>query len=166
MQKNRVIRLVLGLSLLVSIAFVGSVQAGSHGAKPMEMIIEVSSPLGFDETVEKLKSNAKALGWKVPKKWAKNFQKNLKHVTKIDIGRNLVVEMCEPWAAAKLLVHDEYKKLLPMMPCSVAVYEKSDGKVYISMINMRVMSQMFKGKEIKDMVEELAPEMEQMLKMK
>lgn len=129
------------------------------------VIIEKESPLGFEETIDKLKSNAKALGWKVPKKWAKNFQKNLKHVTKVDIGRNLVVEMCEPWEAVKLLKHDKYKKFLSMMPCSVAIYEKSDGKVYISMMNMRMLSQMFEGKEVEELVTKLAPQMDQMLQM-
>ena len=87
-------------------------------------------------------------------------------VTKVDIGRSLVVEMCEPRAAVKLLVHDQYKKFLSMMPCSVAVYEKSDGKVYLSMMNIKMMGQMYKGqKEIDDLVASLAPQMEQMLTM-
>ena len=129
-----------------------------------EMVIEKASPLGFDETIEKLKSNAKELGWKVPSKWNKNFQKNLMHVTDIDVGRNLVIEMCEPFAAVELLVHDQYKKFLSMMPCSVAVYEKSDGKVYLSMMNIQLMGKMYKGqKEIDKLVTTLGPQMEQML---
>lgn len=128
------------------------------------MVIERASPLGFEETIVKLIENAKGLGWKVPKKWKKNFQKNLKRVAKVDVGRNLVIEMCEPHAAAKLLVHDQYKKFLSMMPCSVAVYEKSDGKVYLSMMNIQMMGQMYKGqKEIDEMVTTLGPQMEKML---
>jgi len=138
-------------------------QAADVGQAQQSVLIEVQSPIGFDETIAKLKSNAKKLGWKVPKKWAKNFQKNLKHVTKVDVGRNLVIEMCEPYAAVKLLVHDKYKKFLAMMPCSVAVYEKSDGKVYISMMNMRSLSKLFPGKEVEELVDELAPQMDQML---
>lgn len=130
------------------------------------MVIERASPLAFDATVDKLIKNAKKLGWKVPKKWKKNFQKNLKHVTKEDIGRNLVIEMCEPYAAVKLLKHDKYKMFLSMMPCSVAVYEKSDGKVYLSMMNIQMMGQMYQGqKEIEDLVNTLGPQMEEMLKM-
>ena len=130
------------------------------------MIIEKSSPLGFEETIDKLVANGKALGWKLPRKWRKNFQKNLKKVTKVDIGRSLVVEMCEPHAAVKLLTHDKYKKFLSMMPCSVAVYEKSDGKVYLSMMNIQMMGSMYKGqKEIDELVTNLAPQMEKMLTM-
>jgi len=131
-----------------------------------EMVIERASPLGFEETIVKLIENAKGLGWKVPKKWKKNFQKNLKRVAKVDIGKGLVIEMCEPHAAAKLLVHDQHKKFLSMMPCTVAVYEKSDGKVYLSMMNIQMMGQMYKGqKEIDEMVTELGPQMEKMLEM-
>ena len=128
------------------------------------LIVEKASPLGFQETIDKLISNGKSLGWKLPKKWRKNFQKNLKHVTKIDIGRNLVIEMCEPWAAVELLKHDKYKKFLSMMPCSVAVYEKSDGKVYLSMMNIQMMGSVYKGQpEIEKLVSDLAPQMEKML---
>lgn len=131
-----------------------------------EMVIEKASPLDFDQTVERLISNAKELGWKVPKKWAKDFQENLNKVTDVDIGKALVVEMCEPFAASELLVHDKYKKFLSMMPCSVAVYEKSDGKVYLSMMNIHLMGQMYKGqKEIDKLIANLAPQMEQMLDM-
>jgi len=129
-----------------------------------EMIVEKLSPLGFDETIAKIKKNAKALGWKVPKSWKKDFQKNLKKVTKEDIGKNLVFSMCEPWAAVKLLKHDKYKKFLAMMPCSFAVYEKSDGKVYASFMNIQLMGQMYKGqKEIEDLVNELGPHMVKMV---
>jgi len=129
-----------------------------------EMIVEKLSPLGFDETIAKIKQNAKALGWKVPKSWKKNFQKNLKKVTKKDIGKNLVFSMCEPWAAVKLLQHDKYKKFLAMMPCSFAVYEKSDGKVYASFMNIQLMGQMYKGQaEIEELVNELGPHMVKMV---
>lgn len=129
-----------------------------------EMIIEKASPLGFDETVARIKANAKELGWKVPKKWKKDFQKNLKKVTKQDIGKNLVFSMCEPFEAVKLLKHDKYKKFLSMMPCSFAVYEKSDGKVYASVMNIQMLGQMYKGeKEIEDLVNKLGPQMVQMM---
>ena len=132
----------------------------------MEMIIEKESPLGFDETIEKLIANAKDLGWKAPKKWRKNFQKNFIKVTDIDIGKALVIEICEPYAAAELMQNEKYKKLLSFMPCTIAVYDKSDGKTYISLMNMRVMGQLFPGQtEIEKMVAELAPQMDEMLDM-
>ena len=158
MKQLKVIAFLLPLMLIFGIPMSKAEQG---------MVIERSSPLGFDDTVAQLIKNAKELGWKVPKKWKKNFQKNLKYVTKQDIGRNLVIEMCEPYEAVKLLKHDKYKMFLSMMPCSVAVYEKSDGKVYLSMMNIQMMGQMYKGqKEIDDLVTKLGPQMEQMMVIK
>ncbi|MDJ0739425.1 MAG: DUF302 domain-containing protein [Gammaproteobacteria bacterium] len=139
--------------------------ADGHKGGPMDfkMLVEVVSPLGFEETLERIEANAKDLGWKVPKKWKVNFQKNMMKITDTDIGPNQVLKMCEPFAAAKLLVKDEYKQLAAMMPCTIAVYEKSDGKVYVAMMNLEVMGMMYGG-DVKDMADELAPQMAQMLK--
>ncbi len=149
------------------ICFVIFLLTGQSMAQAQEdMIIEVLSPLSLEETVDKLRANAKAQGWKAPKKWKRDFQKNFKRVAKVDIGRNLVISICQPWEAAKLLIHDKYKKFLSLMPCSIAVYEKSDGKVYISMMNIQMLGQMYKGeKEIEEMVNRLGPQMQKMLVM-
>ncbi len=128
-----------------------------------EMLVEVASPLGFEETLERLEKNAKALGWKVPGKWKVDFQRNLKKVTGTDIGPNRVIKMCEPKAAAKLLLKDEYKQLTAMMPCTIAVYQKSDGKTYISMMNLKAMGEMYGG-DVLTMTKELGPQMDQMLR--
>ena len=156
-------------SLVVLIAATAGISghalADEGGASPPEfkMLVEVESPLGFEETLTRIEANAKDLGWKVPKKWKVNFQKNMKKITDTDIGPNQVLKMCEPFAAAKLLVKDEYKQLAAMMPCTIAVYEKSDGKVYVAMMNLAVMGMMYGG-DVKDMADELAPQMDQMLK--
>lgn len=154
---NKLKKIVLLLPFLMVFGF-STAQASD------EMIIEKLSPLGFDETIARIKQNAKDLGWKVPKKWKKNFQVNLKHVTKEDVGKNLVFSMCEPWEAVKLLKHDKYKKFFAMMPCSFAVYKKSDGKVYASALNIQMMGQMYKGeKPIEDLVNKLGPQMVKMM---
>lgn len=155
---HKPIKTILILLTFLLAAGFQSVQASD------EMILEKESPLGFDETIARVKKNAKALGWKVPKKWKHNFQKNFLYVTKQDIGKNLVFSMCEPWEAVKLLKHDKYKKFLSMMPCSFAVYEKSDGKVYVSSMNIQMLGQMYKGqKEVEDLVNKLGPQMVKMV---
>ena len=93
---------------------------------PGFMIKEVASPYGFKETLAKVKAKAKSIGWKVPKKWNKDFRKNLQKTVKIDVGHVTVLKMCEPQAAADILIHDELKRLSVLMPCSVAVYDKAD----------------------------------------
>lgn len=136
----------------------------SLAGEPPQLLIERASPLTFEQTLARLEANAKALGWKVPGKWKVDFQRNLKKVTGTDIGPNQVIKMCEPHAAARLLSHDAYKQLAAMMPCTIAVYEKSDGKTYISMMNLEVMGQLYGG-EVAQMTAELAPQMTRMLRM-
>ncbi|MCB1792091.1 MAG: DUF302 domain-containing protein [Gammaproteobacteria bacterium] len=135
---------------------------GPAAGADFKMLVEVSSPLGFEETLDRLEANAKDLGWKVPSKWKVDFQQNLMKVTDTDIGPNRVIKMCEPFAAAELLVKDEYKMLTAMMPCTIAVYVKSDGKTYIAMMNLEAMGNMFGG-DVKKMSDELAPQMAKML---
>ncbi len=156
--------LVLALTGYVGIAALAVTTAHADQGSMPKMLIERESPLGFEETLEKLEANAKDQGWKVPKKWKVNFQQNLMRVTDVDIGKNQVIKMCEPFAAAKLLVKDEYKQLTAMMPCTIAVYEKSDGKTYVSMMNLAMMGAMYGG-DVLTMVEELAPQMEAMLQL-
>ncbi len=148
---------LLGVVLVATTAF-----AGPSYAEQPQFIIETPSPLGFKETLAKLEANAKALGWKAPKKWKINFQLNLKHVTGRDIGKTRVLGLCAPEAAADILEHDELKMLTAMMPCNIAVYEKSDGKTYISMLNMEALGDLY-GDVVKKAAAELAPQLKQML---
>lgn len=154
--------LIISLITAFSLMTTSSLMAEEMQGGMEDMFIEVPSPLGFEETLEEIEVNAKALGWKVPKKWKVNFQKNLKKVTDIDIGKNRVLKMCAPEPAAKLLVQDKYKKLTALMPCTIAVYEKSDGKVYISLLNMQIMGKMYGG-DLQKMADTLGPEMMEMV---
>jgi uncharacterized protein (DUF302 family) len=164
-MRKAIKKMVVGVAMLCSTTLPAIAdQGGATDAVQMpQMLLEVPSALGFEETLERLEANAKGLGWKVPQKWKVNFQRNLKKVTGTDIGPNKVLKMCEPHAAAKLLVKDEYKMLTAMMPCTIAVYNKSDGKTYISMMNLELMGKMYGG-DVADMALELAPQMAQMLK--
>ncbi|MGB5201879.1 MAG: DUF302 domain-containing protein [Sedimenticolaceae bacterium] len=157
-------RMLAGLLACAAMTWGGATIADPQVAPgKFEMLVEVPSPLGFEETLERLEQNAKAQGWKVPGKWKVDFQRNLKKVTGTDIGPNRVLKMCEPNAAAKLLLKDEYKQLTAMMPCTIAVYQKSDGKTYISMMNLKAMGEMYGG-DVLTMTEELGPQMDQMLR--
>ena len=153
---------LMGFAMLAAGAVSAEQQQAAAGT--IKMLIERPSPLGFEETLERIEENARDMGWKVPQKWKVDFQRNFEKITGTDIGPSRVLKMCEPFAAAKLLVKDEYKQLAAMMPCTIAVYEKTDGKTYIAMMNLDAMAQMYGG-DVKDMAAELAPQMEQMLKL-
>jgi len=66
------------------------------------------------------------------------------------------------------LLHAEavYEKELERKKvCTIAVYEKSDGKTYISMMNLEAMGKMYGG-DVLEMTQELGPQMEEMLNLK
>lgn len=140
---------------------VGAVVAVAIGfyTLPGMMIKEIPSPYSFEETLVKIEANAREMGWSVPSRWRINFQRNLLHVVRVDIGPNQVINICEPKSAAAILIHDELKRLTVMMPCTIAVYEKSDGITYISIMNMRGMGLMF-GDVLGEITDKLAPQME------
>ncbi len=147
------------ISFIVGIVVAAAI---GYSALPGMMVKEIPSPYSFDETLEKIEANAKAAGWKVPKSWKVNFQKNLLKVVKIDIGKNKLIKMCEPKAAADILIHDELKRLSVMMPCTIGVYEKSDGKTYITIMNMSILGLLF-GDVVDEITTKLAPQMEKMV---
>jgi uncharacterized protein (DUF302 family) len=157
-----IVSFIIGAVVGIGVLQLPAVQQMMGQSMGAQMLIEVESPLGFDETLVKLEENAKYAGWKVPSKWKVNFQKNLMKVTGTDIGKNQVLKMCEPDAAARMLVHDEYKLLTTMMPCTIAVYEKSDGKTYISLMNMEMLGMIYGGL-IAEIADELAPQMMEMI---
>ncbi|MEN8170793.1 MAG: DUF302 domain-containing protein [Pseudomonadota bacterium] len=74
-----------------------------------------------------------------------------------DPGRIKVLKLCHPSIASKMLTPDDSKYVGAMMPCSVAVYEKSDGSTYVSSMNMGLMATMFGG-EIGDTLNQVADE--------
>jgi len=90
-----------------------------------------------------VQDNAKAKGWVVPKVY--DFQTSMKKYKQPDPGRVKVVKLCQPVYAGKMLAHDDSKFVAAMMPCSIGIYEKSDGKVYVSSMNIGLMSKMFGG---------------------
>ncbi len=102
------------------------------------MIHETESPYGHEETIATIKQNAADLGWKVPKEY--DFQALLIKHGQPDPGRISVIKLCHPEIAARMLAQDENKFVSAMMPCSIGVYEKQDGKTYVASMNMKLMS--------------------------
>ena len=126
------------------------------------LVLEVQSPLGFEETLEHIEDQAKSIGWKVPKKWKANFQKNFMKIADKDIGPMKLLKMCEPYIAADLLEADKNKFLSVMMPCTFSVYQKSDGKTYVAMMNLERFAKAMGG-DVVPAMEKAWPDMLKMI---
>ncbi len=112
-------------------------------AAPGMMIHEAKSPYDFNTTVETIIANAESEGWTVPKVY--DFRKSIVDAGSDDVGRIKVIEMCQPEYASGLLGADDTKFVAVMMPCAVAVYEKSDGNTYVASMNVGIMGKVFGG---------------------
>jgi uncharacterized protein (DUF302 family) len=61
-----------------------------------------------------------------------------------------------------MLISDDRKKLSPMMPKGISVYEDSRGTVHIAMSNGKVMGKLFGG-EVEKIIEEVSLEVEEIM---
>jgi uncharacterized protein (DUF302 family) len=111
-------------------------------AMPKMMLIEKPSSYGHDETVQRIESAVTNGGWEISR--TMNMQKSLAKLGK-EIRRVTVVKVCEPNHAAAILNDDDAMFVAVMMPCSIAVYDKTDGKTYVSTMNAGMMGRMFGG---------------------
>jgi len=128
MKKN--IIYIIGLTLALS----GLSGCGSM-MKNM-MVQERQSPYGLDETVAKIVSRAKEKGWKVPDE-PKKMEKSIKKAGGPDLPPVRLIELCQPQYAGKLLAQDDTRYVSVMMPCTISVYQKSDGKTYVANMKAR-----------------------------
>jgi uncharacterized protein (DUF302 family) len=136
------IRKPLLVGLLLGVA-AGAVLCGAAvvTAMPRMMIVTQESRLGFDETVAALEEAIPARGWVVST--VADMNKSMaKHG--VEFGpRVKLVKLCKPEYAQSVLTTDRHVSTL--MPCTFAVWEGDDSKVYVSKMNMSLMAKMFGG---------------------
>ncbi len=100
----------------------------------MQSIIEKESLFGFNETVEILTTAATDREWGNPA--THDLQATLAKSGKT-VRPVKVIEICKPAYSGELLAKSDERVVSVMMPCRISVYEKADGKVYVSTINVK-----------------------------
>ena len=119
-------------------------------ALPSKMIVTRESKLGFDETVAALEKRIPEHGWTVSGGKAIDMNKAMaEHGGVTFKPRVKLVKLCKADYAKSVLTTDRH--ISCMMPCSMAVWEGDDGKVYLSEMNMALMAKMFGGNVAKIM---------------
>jgi uncharacterized protein (DUF302 family) len=128
---------------------------------PSLMIVTRECKLGFDETIAALEERIPEHGWVISGGQPIDMNKSMaKHGVTFK-PRVKVVKLCNAEYAKSVLTSDRY--ISCMMPCSMAVWEGGDGKVYLSEMNMALMAKMFGGKVAKVMGEKVVHDEEEML---
>ncbi len=104
---------------------------------PSMMLKENKSKHDFETTVAEIEKSVEAAGWKIPH--VNDLQATMHKFGK-DVRQVKVYEICHPDHAYKILKQDDERIVSTLMPCRIAIYEKSDGSVYVSRLNAGLMS--------------------------
>lgn len=110
---------------------------------PSIMIKETLSPYSTEETIRRITANAREKGWVVSS--VKGLHQSISKNGGGQIAPLMLVNLCQADHAFTILQHDEYKKVSVFMPCTLSVYEKSDGQTYIATMNAGLLGKMFGG---------------------
>ncbi len=148
---------VLG-GLVFGVIFTGLVM--NISAENM-ILKEIKSPYEFEKTVEVLQNNINSKdGWSVTGVIDQDAA-IIKGGGK-SIGNFIIIKYCNGKLASDVLIKDNGKKIGAMMHKSFAVYEKSNGQVYISTANGAIMTKVF-GPEIAEIMEIVSLDVEGMM---
>ena len=112
------------------------------------MFIENKSKFSFDETISKLTVAIDKSDWKLIHT---HDLQQLMHKNGHEVLPSNVMAVCAPKYAQKILSSDEERIYSNMMPCRLSVYEKSDGKTYVSRMNIEKFASQMEG-VIKDVM--------------
>mgnify|MGYP000101986171 FL=1 len=123
-------------------------------AMPGMMLHETPSPYSVDETVEKIRANAENAGWVVA--GVTPLHNSVKKHGGGDLPPVILMNLCQANHAYNILQEDGNKILSVMMPCTISVYQKSDGNTYVGTMNAGLLGKMFGGTIAKIMGEEVA----------
>lgn len=132
-MKNLLIGVLIGIALTVI-----SVRV----AIPRVMLSEIPSPLDYEETISYIQNKITNGGWKVSA--TMRLDKSLAKEGKSVLPATSM-KICQPDYAEQVLKDDDARFLSVLMPCSIAIYQKADGKTYISTMNAGLMGKLFGG---------------------
>jgi len=145
-MKKIMIGFIIGFALFAVIAKLTA---------PGMMLKERVSPFSYEETIAKIEGAVTNGDWEISRKM--DMQKSLAKLGQT-VPRVTLLKICEPHHAARIMNDDDALYVTLMMPCTIAVYEKSDGKVYVSTMNAGVMGRIFGGTVADVMAGSVAPE--------
>ncbi|OOZ35970.1 DUF302 domain-containing protein [Solemya velesiana gill symbiont] len=150
-----VLGFVVGVALTIATAVFA---AGSF------MFNEFESPFGVEETAARIQANIEGLseekGWKLSalRDPAKAVAASGGNVLPV-----LLVEACSTAYSKPLLKEDDTRILSILMPCSISIYKKDDGKTYIGLMNAGLMGKLF-GTKVASIMDKVAEDQAQFIK--
>ncbi len=131
-------------------------------AAPTMFFKEIKSAYDFDKTVELISTRINAKdGWHVTT--IIDQQKEVLDNGGQDVGKVKIIKFCNGKLSGEMLMADESKFMATKMPLSISVYEKSDGRVVIGLMNGYIMARLFSGTREGEIMEKVVRDMESIL---
>jgi uncharacterized protein (DUF302 family) len=127
------------------------------------MFREIPSPFGMEETAARIQANIQKLAGKG---WSLSGLRDPSRAVAAAGGNVLpvlLVEACSTEYSKPLLKDDDTRILSILMPCSITVYKKSDGKVYIGLMNSGLLGRLF-GDKVAAVMAEVAKDQDEFVK--
>ena len=119
------------------------------------------SKYGFNETIDRIEALGKERKWTVSHMY--NLQATMER-NQMEVNPVVVMSLCKPTIAFKVLSADRERPVSALMPCRVSVYETEEGKIMVSRIKSGIIESMLSGVSRSAMAE-ASNEIEEILEM-
>ena len=110
---------------------------------PRLMLPECRSAYPLEDTVTRLTDAAKAAGWVVQS--IVELEKSIEKIGGGVVRPVRLVNICQARHAARIMHDDTARRVSVLMPCTISVYEKSDGSVWVAAMNPGLIAPFFGG---------------------
>jgi len=107
------------------------------------MLPERRSAFALDETVARLTAAVQAAGWVVQS--VIELEKSIEKNGGGTVRPVRLVNICQAQHAARIMNDDAARRVSVLMPCTISVYEKSDGSVWVGAMNPGLIAPFFGG---------------------
>ncbi len=126
---------------------------------PGLMMMEDETKYDFETTVQVFEEKVNEAGWSILV--THDMQETLKGHGH-DVLNVKIFELCSARYSAEILKLDDERIVSPLMPCRVAIYEKSNGNTYITRMDSELMARPFGG-IINEVMQQAASEIEDVI---
>jgi len=128
---------------------------------PRKMFVVGQSKFGFDETFAKVENNILANNWDIQRIY--DISECMEQYGYELQGKMSIISYCKPENVSRVLENTPDRKLMAMMPCRLGIYEDEDGSVFITRMNISMMSYAFGG-NVGKILKEVGQDEEKILK--
>lgn len=110
---------------------------------PGWLLPESRSAYPLEETVTRLTDAAKSAGWVVQS--VIELEKSIEKNGGGTVRPVRLVNLCQARHAARMMNDDSARRVSVLMPCTISVYEKADGSVWVGAMNPGLLAPFFGG---------------------